>query len=169
MCHVFRSDGLSLHYLVPLVAPTPAVLQCSAVPALWILRHGLLNAPHQSLYCIQVEPLLAALPPALYQALPYALVPVVGNPIKMAMARVPADTPLTALPTALPQALLQQLSVLGDLGKALPQETLLFKLHLLESGCEYMASRYIKVPSTAARLGVRWPCMAKPFVAAAVP
>lgn len=94
---------------------------------------------------MQLEPVLAGLPPAAYSALPYAIAPVVGNPIAMAMRRLSPDTTLLDTPGLLGEALADMLPLLGALGEVLPQDTLLWKLKLLDSGCGYMNTRYQNV------------------------
>lgn len=93
----------------------------------------------------QVKPLLHSLPPPAYAALPYVLAPVVGNPVLMALARVSGGTQTQDFPEALRTALLGMLPMLGKLADVLPKDTLLWKLEMLRSGCEFMDRRYGEV------------------------
>ncbi|CAG9466847.1 unnamed protein product [Pedinophyceae sp. YPF-701] len=103
-----------------------------------------------------VGPLLGAVPDQAYAALPFALSPVLGNPLQMAAAGAGIELPATlqdALgrrpngldnmsPPELAQrfvaAIVDLLPTLGSLSEILPRGTLLHKLKLLGQGCEYM-------------------------------
>ena len=89
--------------------------------------------------------MLASLAPQVYSALPYMLAPVIGNPVLMALGRVGGGTAVSDLPQALASALTGMLPMLGKLAEVLPQDTLLWKLELLQSGCAYMDTRYSQV------------------------
>jgi hypothetical protein len=93
-------------------------------------------------HTVQVKPILESLPPQAYAALPYALAPVVGNPIAMALSRVPRDTELPGFPGAFAEALRGMLPQLGALSRVLPQDTLVYKLQMLRTGCAYIDRRY---------------------------
>lgn len=111
---------------------------------------------HPQPCALQVKPLLQAIPPNLYGALPFALAPVVGNPVLMALSRIPESAGSRGLAEQLDagrSALLGMLPLLQKLADVLPQDTLLYKLELLRSGCEYMDRRYaqVRLPLRAAR------------------
>jgi hypothetical protein len=100
---------------------------------------------HDLVKGMQVKDILASLPAELYSLLPFALVPVIGNPIAMAgHGMAGADSPIAKL-RALSNGLTKLLPLLGDLVKILPQDTLQHKLVLLQTGCESLDTAYAQV------------------------
>ncbi|CAI6010293.1 unnamed protein product, partial [Closterium sp. NIES-65] len=79
-------------------------------------------------------PVLRSIPPDVYRVFPYLLSFTMGNPIRMASGQVPLDaSPLDRL-VQLRQNLLDLLPILPLVADILPQETLEWKLDLLEEG-----------------------------------
>lgn len=121
------------------------VLGC---PACVFRRHVHSTLLTSRQHVLQIKPLLQAIPANLYGALPFALAPVIGNPVLMALSRIPESSGNKSLPEQLDaarSALLGMLPLLQKLASVLPQDTLLYKLELLQSGCEYMDQRYGQV------------------------
>jgi hypothetical protein len=81
----------------------------------------------------------------MYAGLPYVLAPVIGNPIALAGRYVSQDIGGPQQVAALVQTLQRLLPMLGRLAEVLPQETLLWKLQLLEDGCQFLDTRYDQV------------------------
>lgn len=90
-------------------------------------------------------PLLPRVPKELYEAVPIALAPVLGNPLSLASAGVDRSLPLQDQAAGFAQGLLNLLPQLSALADILPPPTLEWKLRLLDEGCRYMANRYVDV------------------------
>jgi hypothetical protein len=94
---------------------------------------------------MQAKDLLRSLPADWYGLVPYALAPVLGNPIAMAAHGIASGASPLAQLEAVAAGLQKQLPLLGALTTILPQDTLLWKLGLLQTGCEYLDSVYCQV------------------------
>lgn len=98
--------------------------------------------PLRSLSALQAAPLIKSIPKEAYGALPFALAPLLSNPIAMAANKaLGAKSPFEAV-QKIGQGMLDMLPGLGKLAEILPQDTLLWKLRLLDEGCRYMDTRY---------------------------
>mmetsp|Transcript_7857 Transcript_7857/g.20277 ORF Transcript_7857/g.20277 Transcript_7857/m.20277 type:complete len:365 (-) Transcript_7857:74-1168(-) len=90
-------------------------------------------------------PVLSQLPSELYNAAPFALVPLLGDPFKMASFY----TPLSAAPPEqaefLAQGLVNMLPLLGMLSDLLPADTLEWKIDILGQGASYTEAKLSKV------------------------
>ena len=105
-----------------------------------LARNGILSL--RSLSALQAAPLIKSIPKEAYGALPFALAPLLSNPIAMAANKaLGAKSPFEAV-QKIGQGMLDMLPGLGKLAEILPQDTLLWKLRLLAEGCRYMDTRY---------------------------
>ncbi|KAH7282002.1 hypothetical protein KP509_35G007500 [Ceratopteris richardii] len=100
--------------------------------------------PSTSIENSQLQPLFPILerfPDPIYQAVPYLLGFVMGDPVRMASATV--DTKLTEIEKIqmLCNNLVSMVPVLGDLAEVIPKKSLQWKLELLKAGALYANSR----------------------------
>ncbi|KAG0599609.1 hypothetical protein M758_12G165200 [Ceratodon purpureus] len=86
-------------------------------------------------------PLLQATPSELFGVVPYLLSFIMGDPIKMAEARVKNDSSPAEKALELRESLLSLLPTLPTLAEVVPKEALLWKLKLLHSAALYTNSR----------------------------
>lgn len=86
-------------------------------------------------------PLMEVLPDELYQAVPFMLSFIMGDPIRMALATVERRSPILEKADALSENLVALLPTLPVLTDIIPKETLLWKLDLLKSTAMYANSR----------------------------
>lgn len=77
---------------------------------------------------------LPRLPPPAYEVLPFAISPLLGNPLNLARRRVDETEPLPSQAAQLVTSLFDLMPVLDNLKEILPPRTLEFKLKLLEEG-----------------------------------
>lgn len=77
---------------------------------------------------------LPQLPAQAYDVLPFAISPLLGNPLNLAMRRVDEDKPLPTQALEVVNSLFDLMPVLDNLKDILPPETLRWKLSLLEEG-----------------------------------
>lgn len=86
-------------------------------------------------------PLLAQLPGEVYKFLPFALAPLMSNPIAMAMNDVDTRRPLVNQASDLMYGLIDLAPQLAALRLVLPADTLAWRLELLKEGSKYVNSR----------------------------
>ncbi|QDZ22010.1 alpha/beta fold hydrolase [Chloropicon primus] len=79
---------------------------------------------------------LPQLPPQAYDALPFAISPLLGNPLGLARRRVDEDQPLASQAVQTIESLFDLLPVLDQLKDILPPQTLKWKLDLLQEGAK---------------------------------
>eukprot|EP00878_Enallax_costatus_P029148 GHUV01031581.1.p1 GENE.GHUV01031581.1~~GHUV01031581.1.p1 ORF type:complete len:533 (+),score=165.63 GHUV01031581.1:165-1763(+) len=89
----------------------------------------------------QAGPLLAQLPEDVYKLLPFALAPVMSNPISMAMNDVDDRAPLLQQGSDLMYGLIDLAPQLAALRLVLPPETLAWRLELLKQGSQWIRPR----------------------------
>lgn len=82
----------------------------------------------------RLGPALANLPDGLYNALPYALSPVLGNPLAMAAVNVDRTASLPTQAAQYAEGLQKLIPQLGALARILPPQVLQWKLELLRQG-----------------------------------
>ena len=82
-------------------------------------------------------------PPLPCRLLPILLSPVIGNPLSMALAgsTITPGPPTPARLAALADALIGLLPDLSGLRATLPQETLAWRLQLLQQGCQFLEGK----------------------------
>jgi pimeloyl-ACP methyl ester carboxylesterase len=90
-------------------------------------------------------PLLTQLPSDVYKLLPFALAPLMSNPLAMAMNDVDTRSPLVNQASDLMYSLLDLAPQLAALRLVLPAETLAWRLELLKQGSGYVNSRLKEV------------------------
>ncbi|KAI8467306.1 MAG: alpha/beta-hydrolase [Monoraphidium minutum] len=89
----------------------------------------------------QAGPLLTSLPPEVYRLLPFALSPVLCDPLAMARHAVDGRAPLERQASDYLYGLLDLMPQLGALKTVLPPQTLAWRLELLRQGCEFVQPR----------------------------
>ena len=77
---------------------------------------------------------IPALPPQAYDLLPFAISPLLGNPLNLASKAVDSRDPLPNQAVQAVGGLFRLLPVLDNLKEILPQDTLAWKLRLLDEG-----------------------------------
>lgn len=82
----------------------------------------------------RLGPALAKLPDSVYSAIPYALSPVLGNPLAMAAVNVDRTASLPTQAAQYAESLQKLIPQLGYLSKILPPAVLQWKLELLKQG-----------------------------------
>ena len=88
-------------------------------------------------------PALPSIPNELWNAVPFALAPVLIDPVRMArgmmdkMMETPSDDPLGSL-VAGAEELMGLIPALGALSEIIPRETLAHRLEILREGCEFL-------------------------------
>ena len=88
-------------------------------------------------------PALPSIPNELWGALPFALAPVLIDPVRMARGMVdkfidtPSDDPLGSLVSGA-EELMGLIPALGALSEIIPRETLAHRLEILREGCEFL-------------------------------
>ncbi|KAL3153931.1 hypothetical protein ABBQ32_013493 [Trebouxia sp. C0010 RCD-2024] len=82
----------------------------------------------------RLGPVLAKLPDAAYTAIPYALSPVLGNPLALAAVNVDRSASLPTQAAQYAEGLQKLIPQLGYLSKILPPAVLQWKLELLKQG-----------------------------------
>lgn len=90
-------------------------------------------------------PLLPQVPKEMYEAVPIALAPVLGNPLSLASAGVNRSAPLQEQAGAFAQGLTNLIPQLSALTNILPPQTLAWKLRLLAAGCKFVENKYGEV------------------------
>jgi len=90
-------------------------------------------------------PLLPRVPQSVYDAVPIALAPVLGNPLSLAAAGIDRSLPLQEQAAGFVQGVTNLIPQLGALTSILPPATLAWKLRLLAEGCRYMEGRFGEV------------------------
>uniref|UniRef100_A0A383WM75 Phospholipid/glycerol acyltransferase domain-containing protein n=1 Tax=Tetradesmus obliquus TaxID=3088 RepID=A0A383WM75_TETOB len=86
-------------------------------------------------------PLLTQLPADVYKLLPFALAPIMSNPISMALNDVDSRAPLPQQASDLLYGLIDLAPQLGALRLVLPPETLAWRLTLLQQGSAWLTPR----------------------------
>jgi len=82
----------------------------------------------------QLGDVLPSLPAPAYEVLPFAISPLLGNPLSLARRRVDSDQPLPSQAVQTVSSLFALMPVLDNLKDILPPETLRWKLQLLAEG-----------------------------------
>jgi len=90
-------------------------------------------------------PVLSQLPANLYRMAPFALVPFLGDPFRMASFYTPAAAAPTEQVELLAQGLVSMLPLLGMLSELLPSDTLEWKIEILTEGSKYTEPKYPQV------------------------
>eukprot|EP00878_Enallax_costatus_P021381 GHUV01022631.1.p1 GENE.GHUV01022631.1~~GHUV01022631.1.p1 ORF type:complete len:469 (+),score=134.31 GHUV01022631.1:165-1571(+) len=107
----------------------------------------------------QAGPLLAQLPEDVYKLLPFALAPVMSNPISMAMNDVDDRAPLLQQGSDLMYGLIDLAPQLAALRLVLPPETLAWRLELLKQGSQWIRPRLKDVKQRVLVLSGEQVCM----------
>lgn len=101
----------------------------------------------------QLGPLLSQLPGDAYKLLPFAIAPLMANPLTMALNDVDARAPLPQQASELLYGLVDMLPQLPALRIVLPPETLSWRLQLIQQGIDWLKPRYKDVKQRALVLG----------------
>lgn len=89
-----------------------------------------------SIWSTVLGDVLPQLPAQAYDLLPFAISPLLGNPLGLARRRVDGEAPLPSQALQTVAGLFELMPVLDNLKDILPQDTLQWKLQLLQEGSE---------------------------------
>jgi len=89
-----------------------------------------------SIWSSALGDVLPQLPAAAYDVVPYAISPFLGNPLSLARTRVNGEEPLASQAVQTIAGLFDLVPVLDNLKEILPQDTLQWKLKLLQEGSD---------------------------------